>query len=356
MSLRRCSRELAAKTKFGSNFKPRAQIGSEAKTTKNLAFGSLSNEDKANLRNKLAANSFNQKEEIKDISSVIPSTGYYIKKIARSYLKPAPDDWNFFSKPSKDDLLLLAESIYYNGLLQPIIVREMDNTGRTYQILAGHTRNEAYNILYEVLQEPKYLEIEAIIFPYGIIQDEQAQDIICDTNFMQRGNLPSREMAKCVFLKAKRLKENSSYGEGSIANKIAEEYKIKKTSVFMWKKLANLTDELQNIVDNRKITLKNAYKLAFLSHEDQLKLIDECSNYISNESLKTVKTSDSLSDMIQKIENNFGVQFKHVRYIVAETELNNVKDVPLLIYVSPSKKEEIINQINNIDGAYVVKD
>lgn len=342
--------------KFGANFTPRSQVDSKVNSTKNIGFGNLNDDEKKDLRNKLInSNNVNLEKNTVDISSIIPSSNYEIKKISRSLLKPAPEEWNFFSKASKDDLLLLAESIYANGLLQPIIVREMDPQGRTYQILAGHTRNEAYNILYDVLQDSKYLEIEAIIFPYGVITDNQAQDIICDTNFMQRGNLPAREMAKCVFLKAKRLKENSHRGMGSIADKIAEEYKIKRTSVFMWQKLANLIPELQNIIDNRKITLRNAYKLAFLSHEDQLKLINECSNYLSNEALKAIKTTDTLDQIIQKIESNFGVQIKSVRYEVFETELNSPKDEPILVFIAPTKKDEIVNAINKISGAYVVR-
>lgn len=346
-----------SRPKFGDNFKPRAQVGSEATSTKNIGFGNLNEDEKKNLRNKLINSSSQEEtqERTIDISSIIPQSGYKIKKIARQFLKPAPEDWNFFSKASKDDLIMLAESIYHNGLLQPIIVREMDPDGRVYQILAGHTRNEAYNILYDVLQDSKYLEIEAIIFPYGMIGDDQAQDIICDTNFMQRGNLPTREMAKCVFLKAKRLKEGHYRGDGDIADKIAEEYKIKRTSVFMWKKLANLTDELQTIIDNRKITLRNAYKLAFLSHQDQAHLAKECSNFLSNEALKTVKSSDDVNTMIGKIEENYGIQIKSFRYEIFETELKSPKDEPILVFTSADKKQEVIDAINNILGAYIVR-
>ena len=342
------------KTKFGANFVPRAKVGSEATSTKAIAFGGLSQDEKAEFKNKLSSGSITPSEETVDISSAIPSDNYTIKKLSRSSLKPAPDEWNFFSKPKKDKLISLAESIYRNGLLQPIIVREMDQFGRTYQILAGHTRNEAYNILYDILEDPKYLEIEAMVFPYGVIDDKQAQDIICDTNFMQRGNLPAREMAKCVFLKAKRIKEDLSYGQGSVDERIAQEYKIKRTSVFMWKKLANIIDELQDLIDIRQITLRNAYKLAFLSPEDQKLLLDTCSNYISNEALKIVKPSDDLDSMVRKIEANFGVANKSIRYEILETQLRNVKDEPILVFASPDKKQAIIEAINKIDGAYII--
>ena len=345
---------MATKQKFGINFKPRASIGDESKTTKNIGFGKISENEKEVLRAKLLSGTNTEiKTEAIDISSVLPNTEYTIKRIPRGLLKPAPEEWNFFSKPDKKKLIMLAESIYLNGLLQPIIVREMNESGTIYQILAGHSRNDAYGILYDIFEEDRFLEIEAIVFKYGVINDTQAEDIICDTNFMQRGNLPAREMAKCVFLKAKRLKEKNHYGSGDIADKIAEEYKIKRTSVFMWKKLANLIDEFQDLIDNRKISLKNAYKLASLSKDDQRTLFNECSSYISNESIRNINTKDDIHNIIRTIEENFGVEVKSYRYEIPETKLRNPKDQPLLLFLDPKKKDEILKLISQIDGLYI---
>lgn len=346
---------MANKQKFGTNFKPRAVIGEESKTTKNIGFGIISEEDKEELRSKLKANIDTAKDTINkavDLSSIMPDVGYIVKKIPRGLLKPAPEEWNFFSKPDKKKLLLLAESIYYNGLLQPIIVREMNEQGTIYQILAGHSRNDAFAVLYDITEDSKYLEIEAIVFKYGELNDKQAEDIICDTNFMQRGNLPAREMAKCIFLKVKRLKEDYTYGAGAIADKIAEQYKIKRTSVFMWKKLANLIDELQDLVDNRKITLKNAYKLASLSKDDQREIYKECFNYISNESIRSINTKDSVEDIIKTIEDNFGVEIKSFRYEIPETKLRNPKDEPILLFLDSKKRDQILDALRHIDGLY----
>lgn len=346
---------MAKKPSFGSNFKPRASVGEEAKITKNIGIGTFSQQDKEELRKKLNSTTSNIIEETVDFSTIIPNADYEIKKVQRSKLKPAPDEWNFFSKPTKDKLIIMAESIHKNGLLQPIIVREMNESGSSYQILAGHTRNEAYGLLFDTLDDTQYLEIEAIVFKYGAINDSQAEDIVCDTNFMQRGNLPPREMAKCVFLKTKKLKENYSYGSGSIAQKIAEEYKIKKTSVFMWQRLANLIDEIQDLVESRKITLKNAYVLAALDKDSQLRLVKECSNFISNESIKSINIKDPIDKIIETIENNYGITYKSVRYEVSEAELKNPKDEPILVYVNKKQKEELLSLINNSGIGYIVR-
>ena len=343
------------KTTFGNNFKPRTSIGEEAKITKNIGIGTFSQKDKEELRKKLSSTTSNIIEETVDISTIIPNADYEIKKIERSRLKPAPDEWNFFSKPTKDKLIILAESIHKNGLLQPIIVREMNPNGSSYQILAGHTRNDAYGLLFDTLEDSQYLEIEAVVFKYGSISDTQAEDIVCDTNFMQRGNLPSREMAKCVFLKTKRLKENYSYGSGSIAQKIAEEYKIKKTSVFMWQRLANLIDEIQDLVESRKITLKNAYQLAALDKESQLRLVRECSNFISNESIKSINIKDPIDKIIETIENSYGINYRSVRYEISEAELKSPKDEPILVYVDKKQKNKLLSLINDSGIGYIVR-
>lgn len=343
-----------ARNKFQASFTPRSKIDGEVKTTKNIAFGNLSQQELDALKEKLNEKStITEPIPIKDESRDIIPEGYEIKKIPRNQLENAPDEWNFFSKPDKSKLLMMAESIYVNGLLQPIVVRELGED--RYQILAGHTRNTVFGILYDMLGDDKYLYIDAIIYPKDALSDNQAQDIICDTNFMQRGNLPPREMTKCIMRKAQRLKEDHSYGGGDIASKIAEEYHIKRSMVFVWKKLANLIDEFNDIVENKVITVKNAYKLACLSQEDQRSLFCSHGNFITNESLRTVKPSHTLKDIEKIIEEQFGVKTFSVRYEVPETFLKNSKDTPILIYVSDKDKERLLEAIR-INGGYIFGD
>lgn len=340
-----------ARTKFQASFSPRSKIDGEVKTTKNIAFGSLTQQELDALKEKLnEKTTITESLPVEDGSRNIIPEGYEIRKIPRSQLENAPDEWNFFSKPDKSKLLMMAESIYVNGLLQPIVVRELDVN--RYQILAGHTRNTVFGILFDMLGDDKYLYIDAIIYPKNTLNDTQAQDIICDTNFMQRGNLPPREMTKCIMRKAQRLKEDHSYGGGDIASKIAEEYHIKRSMVFVWKKLSNLIDEFNDIVENKTITVKNAYKLACLSQEDQKSLYRSHGNFITNESLRTVKASHSLKDIEKIIEEQFGVRTFSVRYEVPETFLHSPKDSPLLVYVSDKDRERLLEAIR-INGGYV---
>ena len=342
--------------KIELSFKPKSKIGGESTTTKNIGFASFSKDELENLKQKMQSDSILPSEIIADdnISLVLPTQDYSIKKISRSILKPAPIDWNFFSKPNKAKMSQLVESIYKNGLLQPIVVRELDSEGNALQILSGHTRNEAYDILYKMFNDSKYLEIEAIVFPYGVLNDDDAETVVIDTNFMQRGNLPPREMAKCVHAKARKLKNIVGRGDGGIAERIAEEFKIKKTSVFMWKKLANLTDKMSDLIESRKITLRNAYKIASLPTEQQDYLYDNCYHYLSNESIRNIKGTMTLKEIVDAIEKDYGVSVHSVRYEVPETFLRNHKDKPMLVYVPQEKEKEFIDTINEL-GAYIYK-
>lgn len=345
---------MANRPKFGTNFKKRADINNDTlKSTKTIGFGSFSQEQKEEIKQRLSSPTKIQ-ENTADINRFLPESNLGVKKIPRKLLKAAPDEWNFFSKPSKDKLIMLAESIYKNGLLQPIIVRKMNPEGTIYQILAGHTRNAVYDMLYQILEDPKYLDIDAIIYDYNEVDDNKAQDIICDTNFMQRGNLPPREMAKCVLLKSRRIKEGIKYGEGSVAEKIAKEYNIKRTSVFMWQKLANLIDEIGELVDQRKITLKNAYKIACLKQEDQKILYKECSNFISNESIRNIDTKSDIGSIIKSMEKDYGIQVRSIRYEIPETSFKTPKDEPILVFCNPKDKEHLIELIKSSGLGYLV--
>lgn len=351
---------MANRPKFGTNFTPKAVVNSTPNTTKSIAFGALNDEEKQALKEKLTnGNSLiveSSTETKEEIIKSLPDKKYTIKSVDIGLLKEAPDEWNFFTKPSKEKIAQLAESIYSNGLLQPIVIRSINPNDTEYQILAGHTRVQAYKILYDLFNDPKYLSINAIAFDFREIDNEEAQDIICDTNFMQRGTLPLRDMAKCIYLKAKRYRETKYRTDEPISERIAREYKIKKTSVFMWKRIANLTDMFQRAMEDHKISAKNAYKLSFLSAEDQAKLLASSSAiYMSNDSLKLVKAGDSVEVIEQKIIDSMSKLSKTIHYDITSDDLKNIKDAPLLVFVNPEKLEEIMDQINSIDGAHVVR-
>lgn len=299
----------------------------------------LTEETKNELKNRLARGSKKDASlDPVDISSYL-STGYAYETVPYEYLEPAPDDWNFFTKPSKEKILALAESIYYNGLLQPIVVRALDKTGKRLQILAGHTRVEAYRILRESLQDTTYAQIPALVYPYRVLGDEEARDIVCDTNFMQRGTLTSIETARCIALKAKRLRGDALRSKEPIVDKIAEYYHMKRASVFRWQRIANLIPELAALAETRQLTMLNMYKLAAFSPEEQKKLMRRAADYISNSALRPVKTKHTLEDVIRILKEDTAPDIS-IHYSVAAETLNGRR--PILVLADTKRYSDIL--------------
>ena len=309
--------------KFGLINKP-VVIGED-----NKKLSILSDESREQLKETIRKQQIKKEAKTIDISEYLPEQ-YVQRQVSIDVLEEAPDTWNFFVKPSKEKIIALAESIYYNGLLQPIVVRELDNKGKRIQILAGHTRVEAYRALRETVGGEDYDMISALVFPFDTLSDDQAEDIVCDTNFMQRGTLSTMETAKCIQLKAKRIREKGrKRGEGSIAAKISEYYHIKRASVFRWQRIANLIPELVELGEQRNLTADSLYKLSGFSPREQERLYTRARDYISNNSLRNVKTKHTIEDAIHIIKDD--KVLRTIRYTVSAEELNGRRPVLLLI-------------------------
>lgn len=298
----------------------------------------------------------------KEVPQYMPE-GYRHDVVDFTMLKEANPSWNFFSKPSESKVSDLALSIEKNGLMQPIVVREIDpiivdGTERRYEILAGHTRTAAYKMLYEASNDKKYQYIQAIIYDKDILDDYQAKEIIVDTNFFNRGNLPPSDMAKCIRYKAELIKKGSSYGSGSVAEKIAEQYDMSRTSVKQWQGIARLNDETLALFDECKISLKNAYKLSVLSEASQAVLREKCKHTLSNKAIESVDFSD-LADIDKIVEaiNGYKTPKGILTYTKTydKTQLTRKKGELQLVFVNKDKLDEVAKYLEENNLGFIVK-
>lgn len=219
----------------------------------------------------------------KILTEIAGSTGAYAV-LPLSALNPTPAEWNQFSSISNEKKVLMADSIYRNGLQQPIVVRALDNEGKEYQILAGNTRKSIYEVLYEITQDEKYLSIECKVYGYGELTDDQAQEIASDTNYVQRANLTGRDKSFAVRTKLNILKKR---GEKQILEKAAEQMGMKRTAAFSWNKMANLIPAFFDMFDEGLISQKAATRIAAWSHEVQEELYMQ-SELITNEVIMAI--------------------------------------------------------------------
>ena len=231
----------------------------------------------------------------KILTEIAGSTGTYaILPIAS--LIPTPEAWNQFSAISNEKKVLMADSIYRNGLLQPIVVRALDEEGTSYQILAGNTRKSIYNVLYELTGDEKYLSIECKVYGFGQLTDDQAREIASDTNYVQRANLTSRDKSFAVRTKLTILKKR---GEKQILEKAAEQMGMKRTAAFSWNKMASLIPPLFDMYDEGKLSLKAATRIAGWSQEVQEELYME-SELFTNEIIMAIPAKTPSELVVKK--------------------------------------------------------
>lgn len=234
----------------------------------------------------------NEKIKIEKTLADIAGTPGVFTKLDRNSLQAPPQDWNKFDAISEDKRVLMAESIYRNGLMQPIVVRAVNKENTRFEILAGNTRNSIYDVLYDITGDPKYKTIEAKVYWYGQLTDAQAREIITDTNYIQRASLSSKDRAFCIHTKITMLKKRHGYGEGKqLLEKISNQMGLKKSSIYKWDKMVNLTPELYSLYDNGQLNLVNASKIAGWPENVQKRLI-ELKDILTNDIVEKVSSKD----------------------------------------------------------------
>lgn len=192
-----------------------------------------------------------------------------IKEIKNNELFPS--DKNPYLVKNDDEMKELAESIRENGILTPLLVRQIAE--KKYEIISGHRR---FFVAKEILG--------ITLIPCEIIDvsDEDAYSIMVDCNKYRENILPS-EQARAYRLKYDSLKRKSGertditcpQNEDRLEDKkrtveiIAENTLFSKAKVERYIKISYLIPQLLDKLDEKKITMESAYNLAFLDNERQ---------------------------------------------------------------------------------------
>ena len=181
----------------------------------------------------------------------------------------------FESHPYKvlDDVSMteLVESIKEYGLLNRIIVRPLEDKQDEYEIISGHRRVHAAELL-EIKEAPAVVHF---------IDRDQATILMVDSN-CQRENLSLMEKARSYRMKADALShQGKSLGQNvpksednrttaKIGNEAGNSYKTVQRLI----RLTYLVPELQEYVDKGKMKMLPAYELSFLDEEAQRDIVD----------------------------------------------------------------------------------
>lgn len=215
---------------------------------------------------------------------------------------------HIFEHLSKNKFEELKSSIKMNGLLVPIIVRELQNN--TFEIMSGHNRVRAY-------KELNYKTISSII---RNVDDNTAKLIMIDTNVSQRDKLLPSELMKAYSLKQEIIKQkqldqvgrNSENNSDSYDTReiLAEQENVSATQISRYIRLKQLLPELLKYVDEETLAFNVGVSLSFLKKDEQQIILDILNenpkikiSLKQAELLKTTK-ADLSKDYILKVLNN----------------------------------------------------
>lgn len=185
---------------------------------------------------------------------------------------------NFPSHPYKvkddESMVELVESIKTRGLIQPVLVRPLDDG--TYEMVSGHRRKRAFELA----------GIEKIPARVKELTRDEAILSMVDSNLQRDEILPSEKaFAYKMRLEAmnrqagRPKKENLTPVESNFEKQrtnevLAEEVGESREQIRRYIRLTNLIPELLDLVDEKLIAMRPAVEISYFTPESQMWLYD----------------------------------------------------------------------------------
>lgn len=221
----------------------------------------------------------------------------------------------------KDDesMIELVESIKAYGLLQPVLVRSIEDG--QYEMISGHRRKRAFEIA----------GLEEIPARVMELTRDEAILMMVDSNLQREEILPSEKaFAYKMRLEAmKRVAGRPAKNCSPVATNLpqprsaeilAEKVGESKDQIFRFIRLTELIPELLNLVDEKKIALRPAVEISYLPKEKQKWL---------SEAIELNEATPSHAQTIQmRKSNDEGKLSKDVIDFIMEQEKPNQKEKP----------------------------
>ena len=224
----------------------------------------------------------------------------------------------------------LVSSIRERGILSPILVRKKDNF---YEVMSGHRRKRAAEII----------GLEKVPVIIKELTDDDATIIMVDSNIQREEILPS-EKAFAFKMKMDAISHMGKRGDRS-REIVGEDNGLGGRQVTRYVKLTNLIAELLDMVDQKKLTITLAVKIADLSEEKQKEVLNYINQgySINDEQIKRIRemnkeNKEQISDVVENINSK---PRKKKKVILPENKLEKYfpKDY------SKKDMEEIIYQL-----------
>ena len=198
-------------------------------------------------------------------------TREYVKAIPLEKISDFPD--HPFKVRIDEKMMEMIESVREYGVLSPAVVRPKEDG--TYEMIAGHRRKLAS----QMADRP---DIPCIVRD---LTDEEATIIMVDSNLQREEILPSEKaFAYKMKLDAmKRQGQRTDLTSSPLATKLkrkrsdeilGEQVGESKDQIRRYIRLTELIKPILDMVDDKKIALRPAVELSYLSQEQQEMLLD----------------------------------------------------------------------------------
>ncbi len=222
----------------------------------------------------------------------------------------------------KDDAEMdkLVESIKENGVLNPVIVRELEDG--SFEMISGHRRKRAAEIA-------NMEEIPCIV---RNLTDEEATILMVDSNLQREEILPS-EKAFAYKMKMEAMNKQGQRNDltsvplgqklenKTTREKIAEETGESSTNIQRYIRLTELIPEILNMVDEKKIAFRPAVEISYLKEDEQYTLLDamqfnDCTPSLAQaislkkRSLENSLTAEKIDEIMEEEKSNQIPKFK----------------------------------------------
>ena len=175
-----------------------------------------------------------------------------------------PFDGHPYKVLDDDSMNDLTESVQEGGILEPIIVRPLENTDN-YEIISGHRR-------YRAAQKAGLTEVPAFI---RAVSRDEAAIMLVDSNLHRERILPS-EKAFAYKLKLEAIEhQGKTCGQVGHKSRDAVSDSDSGRQVQRYIRLTNLIPELLDLMDEGKIAFSVGVELSYLDDQLQYDLLNE---------------------------------------------------------------------------------
>ena len=220
-------------------------------------------------------------------------TTEHVQEIPLSELFPFKD--HPFKILDDEAMQKTVESIKEYGVLTPAIARPRPEGG--YELISGHRRHHASELAGK----------ETMPVIIRNMDDDAATILMVDSNLQREEILPS-ERAKAYKMKLEAIKHQGERSDLTsvqvgpkldAASRIAVEADESRSQVKRYIRLTNLTPELQDMVDDKKISFNPAVELSYLKPEEQDMFVEAMENAQVAPSLSQAQRMKKLSQQGQ---------------------------------------------------------